>query len=741
MNRMVLLAALSAVLAIVLAACAGEPVAPQVIEKEVIVEKEVVREVPVEKVVTQEIVKTIEVPVEKVVTQEVIKEVMVPGETVVVTKEVVKEVPVEVVVTKEVVKEVPVEVVVEVPKEVVREVVRIVEVEKPTVVEYNEAPGLAQLVAAGKLPPVAERLPLNPMVIPVFGEIGKYGGEIRRGYIGSNLSCNYGRPIRTGLVRPTTDGFSLVPAVAESVERNDDGSLWTIKLREGMRWSDGAPFTATDLLFQHKIVLDKRVTAGVPAWIRAGDENGEAVKVDDYTVEYKFNSSNYVFGEGLSFADGDCGRTARHRIPFVPAHYLEQFHLDSNPNAPKLASDSGFEGWEKMYQRMDYPIGNPDRPSTRPWVPTSGITGKRIEGIRNAYFYAVDPAGNQLPYIDKFVWDKVDKTVLQLKAMAGEIDFQARHIDFANFPTLKANEEQGGYRVVTWPNMTENEASVHMNQSYQGPEGEYFRMPEFRQALTLAIDKDEINNIFFHGISEPRGTVPPKAHPFYPGDEVAYMWSGFEPERANQMLDEILPNKDAEGFRLMSNGDRLHIELLANVAFAPFPDIAEVIANDWDAVGISTEMDEQPVSGVATRTRANEIMARLYYPGGSGFIFTFPSLTIPHYNGVPWAPAWGLWYETRGKEGIEPEATMKEFYDLWDKGKVSPEAERIEIGKELYRRLVTEARHITTVGGSPMIQGTYAVNEKLRNVPALAANAWPVRTPSTGYPEQFWYAD
>ena len=129
-----------------------------------------------EKVVTQEIVKTIEVPVEKVVTQEVIKEVQVPGETVVVTKEVVKEVPVEVVVTKEVVKEVEVEKIVEVPKEVVREVVRIVEVEKPTIVRYGEAPQLAQLVAAGKLPPVAERLPSNPMVIPVFGEIGKYGG-------------------------------------------------------------------------------------------------------------------------------------------------------------------------------------------------------------------------------------------------------------------------------------------------------------------------------------------------------------------------------------------------------------------------------------------------------------------------------------------------------------------------------------------------------------------------------------
>ena len=739
MNRMVLLVALSAVLAIVLAACAGETAAPQVIEKEVIVEKEVVREVPVEKVVTQEIVKTIEVPVEKVVTQEVIKEVQVPGETVVVTKEVVKEVPVEVVVTKEVVKEVPVEVVVEVPKEVVREVVRIVEVEKPSIAQYGEAPQLAQLVAAGKLPPVAERLPSNPMVIPVFGEIGKYGGLIRRGYIGSNLSCNYGRPIRTGLLRFSTDGFSLVPAVAESIERNDDGTVWTAKLREGMKWSDGAPFTADDFTFHLKMVLDDRITPIVPTWIRLGEKNGEVVKVDDNTVEFRFPASNYPFVESLAFSDGDCGRTRRHRIPFAPAHYLEQFHLDFNPNAPKLAEDGGFESWTNMYAQKDYPIGNPDRPSTRPWVPTSGVTGKRIEGVRNPYFYAVDPVGNQLPYLDKFVWDKIDKTVLQLKAIAGEIDFQGRHIALEEFPTLKANEDKGGYRVLLWPSMQESDALVRINQTHEGPEGEYFRMAKFRQALSLAVDREEINNVIFHGTGDGKQAVPLKGHPLYPGDEVAYMWTGYDPDRANQMLDEIMPNRDSDGFRLMSNGDRLHIVILSSVEFGAYPDMTEMVARNWGAVGVSAVLLNTKRVLVGERRTANTIGVDITGGiGSAGFMFTFPGALLPNDAGS-WG--WGSWYNSRGEKGIEPPDDVKALYALWDKGKVSPEAERIEIGKELYRRLATEVTTIGLIGSSPMDMGTFIVNKKLRNVPDQAANAWAVRTPSPAYPEQFWYAD
>ena len=191
----------------------------------VIVEKEVIREVPVEVVVKEEVIKEVEVPGETVVVEkEVIKEVEVPGETIVVTKEVPVEVEKEVVVvqTLEVVKEIP----------------------APD--KFGESPKLAALVRQGRLPPVEERLPVDPMVIPVVERIGEYGGEIKRSYLGSNLSCNFGRPIRDGLVRPSMDASAIVMAVAKSIEPSPDQKTWTVTLRTGMKWSDGHPFTADD---------------------------------------------------------------------------------------------------------------------------------------------------------------------------------------------------------------------------------------------------------------------------------------------------------------------------------------------------------------------------------------------------------------------------------------------------------------------------------------------------------------
>jgi len=680
-----------------------------------------------------------------VVEKEVVRTVEVPGETVVVEKEVVvvKEVPVEVVVVKEVIKEVEVEVVVEkeVVKEIVREVIKIVEVERPVITQYGEAPALAQLVAAGKLPPVEERLPSNPMVIPVFGEIGKYGGEIRRGYVGSNLSCNYGRPIRTGLLRFSTDGFSVVPAVAQSVERNDDGTVWTAKLREGMKWSDGAPFTADDFIWHYDMIMDERVTKIPPPWILLGSSKGETVKVDDYTVEFRFDDTNYVFGEMLTFQDGDCGRDRRHmQIPFSPAHYLKQFHLDFNANVEKQAKDGGFDSWSHMYNRMDYPIGNPDRPSTRPWTVTSGVTGKRIEAVRNPYFYAVDTVGNQLPYIDKWVWDHTDKTVLQLKVLAGEIDFQGRQIAFENYPTLKAGEEQGGYNVILWRSAQESDMAIMFNQAYvAGLEGDYIRMAKFRQALSLATNRDQMNNILYHGTGLIAGSTPRKGHPFYPGDEAANMWIDYDPDLASLMLDEILPNKDAKGFRLMSNGEKLHITIMANAsAFGPQVDISEMAATDWNAVGVSAEVDQVASALYSQRVRNNKMMTKIEDTGGVGFLFTFPSDYLMFCVGA-WS--WAQWYQSGGDEGIEPSDEAKHLLSLWDKGKVSPEAERIKIGKEIYTTIPTQAYCAGLIGGSPAEHGTYIVSKRLRNVPPQAANGWPFRTPSPAYPEQFWYAD
>ena len=306
MSRFLVVALLSTILAVGLAAaCAGEEVVREV-PVEVVVEKEVVREVPVEKIVTQEVVKEVTVPGETVVVEkEVIKEVQVPGETVVVTQEVVKEVPVEVVVERQV------EVVktVEVPVETIKEVVKVVEVPTTLLPEFGEAPELAQLVAAGKLPPVAERVGEDPLVI-TGQEIGRYGGSLRRVFIGPSDTWNFGRMSKTGLLRWTQDGGTVVPGVAKAWESNDDASEWTFELRKGMKWSDGMPFTADDFIFQFDEVLNNDdLVPSKPAKLMAGGKLADLEVIDDFTVKFVFEVPNSLFA---NFCDR-IGQAARGR--------------------------------------------------------------------------------------------------------------------------------------------------------------------------------------------------------------------------------------------------------------------------------------------------------------------------------------------------------------------------------------------------------------------------------------------
>ena len=287
MRKTLLFALLTAALALVAAACT-----PETVIKEVVVEKEV------------------------------IKEVEVPGETVIVEKEVVKTV------------EIPVERIVE------KEVVKFIEVEKPPS-QFGEAPQLTQQVQAGKLDPVDERLPTQPMIIPVFGDIGKYGGTMRRFYLGPADGCNFFRISKASLVRFSQDGFSLVPAVARGWEPSEDGKEWIFHLREGMRWSDGMPFTADDVMFQYdSILLNDDLTPRPPAILKIADEVGTVEKIDDYTIKYTYPLSNFLVLETAAQADEACWGASRN-IPWAPAHYMQQFHIDFNAWPRRRGSKTG----------------------------------------------------------------------------------------------------------------------------------------------------------------------------------------------------------------------------------------------------------------------------------------------------------------------------------------------------------------------------------------------------------------
>ena len=733
--KKLVLAILALVAVSMVAACAETTV--KEVPVEVIVEKEIIKEVPVDRIVMQEVVKEVQVPGETVVVEkEVIKEVMVPGETAVITKEVIKEVPVEVVVTQEVVKEVMVPgetVVVERTVEVIKEV------PVATFAKFGEAPGLLQLVQSGKLRPVEERLPKEPMVIATQ-EIGAYGGDFRSFTPSPQVQWAMQLMNKTGFLRWSTDGNTIIPHVASKWEVSDDGKVYTFWLREGMRWSDGAPFTADDVTFQYEdIILDPRITLASEK--RGGALFGKIAKVDDFTVTMTFEQPNYLFPQiltqldtpGLNLPGWQSG------IPFSPAHYIKQFipkHAGGDEALAKRAEAEGFTSWEEMFVERFSTSLNPERPTHRPWVVETSIRAKQYRAVRNAYFSGVDPAGNQLPYIDRLIFDQIpDSGIQSIKALAGE--FSLFKINDADLGTFVLNKAKGGYDVYEWKPMGTTEMLV-INQSWEGPEAEYMTNKDFRVALSIAIDRGEINEIFFNGKGEIRQPMPPAGHPHYPGGAYAFLHTEYDPDGANEILDQILPNKDSDGFRLMSNGEPLELIITNSPEGGQTNDIAEVVIQDWKDVGIKAELDLIARLLTVSRGNANDCMIGPGSHRGTAFLYSTPQQNAPYSpNGCgDMAPLYTEWFQTKGAEGMEPPPLLKRLQDIIGEGRSAPLAVGDELGRELYRLHAENLWQIGLVGQSPVYR---LVKDSMGNVPRDAAEGWPIRSPSNMFPEQWFF--
>jgi len=655
----------------------------------------------------------VEVIKEVVVEKEVVKTVEVPGETVI--KEVIK--------TVEVIKEVVVET-----------------APMTAMVEFGEAPQLAQLVAAGKLPPVNERLPAEPVVIPA-GSIGKYGGTIRRFYTGPADGCNFIRLSRASLMRHTTDGLNLVPSLAKKWEVSDDGKSWTFFMRPGTKWSDGVDFTADDFMFHYEeVLLNEELTPRIYGFLRQGDGVGTMEKVDDYTVKMIFPLPHYMFLEFAYQADAACYGATRN-VPWTAAHYMKQFHIKFNPNANEDAKAAGFADWTQLYDDKEAYNLNPDKPALSPWHFTNPLGSPLVRATRNEYFWAVDPEGNQLPYIDNMTLVLVDNPEIgTLKAIQGEIDMQGRHIQLPDFPVLKEGEEKGGYHLLTWGADGGADVSLFLNQALPDSAiGTAMRTEVFRQALSSAIDRDSINSISFLGLGIPRQNVPNPAHQHYPGLAIEQTRVAYEPVVAAAMLDSVFPEKDDEGFRTI-DGDRIVVNVGVTPAFGPWPDVAEQVARNWEAVGVKTDVQIMTRSLLGTRGSANELAVYVWNEDTSHFTFSNLAKRTIKFNNPYQNSAWAVYIVTDGAEGTKPPQEALDFLAMHVLGPTLPTEERNALGRAIYTQIVEKQYNIGLVGLSPMVQGVIVVNNRVQNVPDKAGNDWPLRTPNTGFPEQWWFS-
>jgi peptide/nickel transport system substrate-binding protein len=613
--------------------------------------------------------------------------------------------------------------------------------------KYHEAPALAEQVKTGKLPPVEQRLPEEPLVVPVVEKIGEYGGLWRRAFLGPADANNYVRVVYDGLFRFTPDGTEIEPKIALGAKASADFKVWTILLRKGARWSDGAPFTADDIVFWYKdVLLNKDLTPALPTWTQNADGTAMKVeKVDDYTVRFTYDRPATLFLSEVANQDGPDQSYAM----FLPAHYLKQFHPAYTPKADvdRLAQAASFKSWNQLFFTKAVPYQNPERPTMAAWMPVTRVSDPVFTLRRNPYYIGVDTAGNQLPYIDEVRFTYfADQQALNLAAIAGDFDMQARHIQMTNYPVLKEQEKNGKYRVLIWPTFGGSDAVVAFNMTYTADPvlGKLLASKDFRIALSYAINRDEIKESVFLGLGEARQAVPAPWHPYFPGKEWATKYTEFKPDVANKMLDELgLAKRDAQGVRLMANGKPLMIEINVVPAFGAWPDVGQLVARDWEAVGVKAVVQIRERALGFNMRAANELMTEIWNEDTTAFPFTGGSKLDPRNapgQTLTLGPLYYKWLTSNGKEGVEPTEPLKRIMQLIDTARTVGHDGQVQAAQELFRIWADNVFEIGTVGLTPMVQGVVVVNTKMHNVPTTIGNDWPLRTPGNARTEQFFFA-
>jgi peptide/nickel transport system substrate-binding protein len=460
-------------------------------------------------------------------------------------------------------------------------------------------------------------------------------------------------------------------------------------------------------------------------------------------VRFTYSAPATLFLTAVANQDG----ADRTFAMFLPAHYLKKFHPTYAPKADieKMAQAAGFKSWTELFANRNAPPENPERPTMAAWAPTSRASDPIFTLKRNPYFIGVDKDGNQLPYLDEVRFTYfADVQALNLAAIAGSFDMQERHILMTNYPVLKEQEKAGKYKIITWPTFGGADAVLAINQTYTADPvmGKVMADKDFRIAMSFAIDRDQIKESAFLGLGEPRQPVPAPSHPYYPGDEYAKKFIEHDKDKANKLLDGIgLTKKDANGIRLLPNGKPATIEISVVPAFGAWPDVALLVAKDWEAVGIKTIVQIRERALHFKMNENNELMCEIWNEDSSAFPYTGNAKPDPRNAPIlTIGPLWRRWYASGGKDGQEPTPAVKRIVEIVDTARTVPPEEQVPLSKELFRIFTDNMFEIGTIGLTPMVQGVVVVNNRFRNVPAKMGNDWPLRSPGNARTEQFYFA-
>jgi peptide/nickel transport system substrate-binding protein len=607
---------------------------------------------------------------------------------------------------------------------------------------FSEAPALADLVAAGTLPPLEERLPAEPLVVETTESIGQYGGTLRSALLGGANTgmieriCGYEH-----LLRWSPDWNEVLPNVASAYEANADGTSYTFTLRPGMKWSDGAPFTADDILFYVNDIYQH------PALGALGTNPFSAEKIDDYTVSVTFERPAGLFPlETAARIGTDWTR--------YPKHYLSQFHEAYNTDTlDDLIAENGADDWIHLFQMKGSGIpgtpydarwSNPELPRLHAWqiVEPYG-EGTYVTLERNPYYFKVDTEGNQLPYLDTINFEVMqDEEVLLLKTTAGEIDMIQRSIcTIRNKPVLADSRESGGYNFFDAVPSIMNTNVYQLNLTHKNDAiREIFQNKDFRIGLSHAINRQEVIDTVYVSQGEPWQAAPLPTTPYY-NETLAKQYTEYDVDLANEYLDKVLPEKDGDGWRLRPDGERLSfvLEVATGGEFPEMPDAAALVADYWRAVGVDANLRPQDGALMNSRINANDHDASVW-PGGSGQqdAILNPYLYMP-YNYSFFGKAWFYWWKqpaNAGAEAMEPPEAIKQQFELYDQltETADPDEQNRLLGEIL--RIAQEEFWVMGIGTPAVVYGVRKNN--LKNVPDSMPEAAEYPTPGPTNPAQYY---
>ncbi|MEM7445572.1 MAG: ABC transporter substrate-binding protein [Pseudomonadota bacterium] len=585
---------------------------------------------------------------------------------------------------------------------------------------YEQAPALEERVAAGTLPPVDERLPEVPATIVPLSA-GEYGGQIE-------WLAGRARDIRimnvygySRLVGYDAE-LNLVADILESFDV-EDGRIFTFNLRPGMRWSDGAPFTTEDFRYEwFDVQLNEDIRPYGPDFRLLVDGELPVVEIiDDYTIRYSWSQPNPRLIPALA--------GARPLYLYAPSHYLSQYHGDyadaDTLQAEVLAAE--VQDWSVLHVRRGnlYAATNPDLPILQPWVNTTRPPSERFHFVRNPYYHRVDDQGRQLPYIDSVYVNISDSSLIAAQTGTGGSDLQARHIRIDDYAFLAQGAETNNYYIDLWDTVLGSEIALYPNMTAADPVWrELMRDVRFRRALSMAVYREEINEIIYFGLGRISNNTVVPSSPFWT-EELATAWTEYDIGAANDLLDEIGLTEYRDGIRLLPDGRRLEIVVETAGERGQEVDALQLIADSWRRIGVALFINNSQRDVFRNRIFAGETNMSVWFGLDNGLITpqTVPTELAPVDQNWLQYPAWGQFWQAAGGAGEAPDLPWaEELVDLYSEWLVSSDEDRkVEI---VTRMLEIHAEQVTSIGLIQSIPQPIVVADRLHNVPVEAVYSW-----------------